>query len=391
VRKAFIVLRIAFFNVIKHRASSLVLLAVFTISTLVIFWAFGFGNSVSRLIRDSYNDSYGDLTFVTEYFNRQDVDNLLKESGIGNYFIERQISGMYESPRKGDLTNVVELTDANYESLKRWIKPIRGKIPEKPNEVMVPEVFLKGTFDLGDTIYIIASTPEKVINTIRYTIVGISKTIGVKGMPVGLLITQKSVDLLQDSDLYGNLVYVKLTDVQKQSPGPEVMYLRVKGLLEGNGIRIKTSWYLPKELEHFRVFMTVLDGMRYIILLILFPLVGAVVATIMWIYSKKRRFEIWTYVALGFKDRWVTVIIALEYWLLTLLGMVIGVGLGLGSSSLTYHSNIWLEFSTTFASPLMAIMDVKDYALLVLFMYFCVTAWIYPALNRIIKDRPFSY
>ena len=391
MRRFIVNLGIALGNVRKHRGASSVLGAVFAMTALVVFWAFGFGNAVESLIRDSYRDSYGDIVFFTEYVASSRIEQILEPFSFPEIILEREIRGMYVAPQRSDMARVVEVTDQNRHAMKRWIKPIRGRIPEQVNELMVPELFLKGVFDVGDTVYIVISTPGKVLNTLRYRIVGVSKTIGIKGLPTGLLVTRESLDLLTAAKDQVNLVYVRLDRSQRQGDSPRRIYERLRSIFTEENIEVKSSWYLPKELERFTLYLTVLQGLKVIILVILFPLIGAVVAAIVWIYSIKRRHEIWTYVALGLRDRKVLAVFALEYWIIALLGIIGGVLLGFASSAVTYRSSIWLQFSYTFVSPLTAQFRLIDFLFLVVFLYACITLWLYPPLSRVIKTRPFSY
>src|SRR5690554_7006410 len=43
-------------------------------------------------------------------------------------------------------------------------------MPAKPDEILVPEVFHPGVLNVGDTIYLTTFTPDRILNTLRYTI-----------------------------------------------------------------------------------------------------------------------------------------------------------------------------------------------------------------------------
>ncbi len=380
-------LNIAFRNVIRHALSSLLLFAVFTVTALTIFWAFGFGNSVEYLITDAYRDSYGDIVFFTEWFDSGMMKSILEEYEVQEVIIERELRGMYASPKKSDMAQVVEYTTENSEKMHRWVKPLRGRIPEEINEVMVPELFLKGVFDVGDDLAIVISTPDKIINTIRYKITGVCKTAGIKGLPTALLISESSMDALSASGDLANLVYVRLDPESRTEKIARETYETLRLRLEAEGIEVKSSWYLPKEIERFRIYITVLRGLKAIILIILFPLVGTVVMSIVWLYSNKRRWEIWTYVCLGMRDARIILLSGLEYLFVAALGIAAGIALGYFTSYLTFHSKIWLQFSYTFVSPLMTRIQSKDIVYIIVFVFTMVVIWIYPPLRRIIRTQ----
>ena len=64
------------------------------------------------------------------------------------------------------------------------------------------------------------------------------------------------------------------------------------------------------------------SALKIIVLIILFPLVGAVLGELGRVYSYKRRGELWTYSTMGFKDRQIYKIATLEYLIITFAGFI---------------------------------------------------------------------
>lgn len=384
--------KIAVRNIGRHVLSSLVLVLVLTAATVALFWAFGFGNSVAFLIEDAYRDSYGDIAFFTGFFDRHDVEELLADIPRERMVLDRELMGLSISPRKTDIARVVELSPENRAGLERWIRPLRGRVPEAEDELMIPELFLHEVYDVGDYLYIVVSTVDGIVNTLRYTIVGVSKTTGIKGLPTGYLITQDSVSRLIDSNRHANVVYLNLEEPLRTDPAAlQAVYREVKQRLVGAGVEIRNSWVLPDELKRFDIYITVLEGLKVMIIVILFPLVGGVVASLVWIYSHKRRHEIWTVHALGLRDSRIFVTLATEYWVLSAAGYGLGILLGFWTSGLTVHLNIWLQFSYTFISPLMARIRGRDLAMIAAYLFGSVSVWMVPPILKVVRSRPFSY
>ena len=108
-----------------------------------------------------------------------------------------------------------------------------------------------------------------------------------------------------------------------------------------------------------------LPALKILMMIILFPLVGAVVAAIVWVHTHKRRKEIWTYLCLGWKDRKVISIITYELVFDALSGIALGLFLGYLSKIVVEKSNIWLEFGYTlpFLCANLGLVIFSDYSL----------------------------
>lgn len=385
-------LKIALRNIFRHTLSSAVLVLVLTSASVALFWAFGFGNSVAFLIEDAYRDSYGDIAFFTDYFDKTEMADIMADVPGERMVFDRELMGLSISPKKTDIARVVELSPENYEGLARWIRPLRGRIPEAADELMIPEIFLDEVYDVGDYLFIVVSTVDGIINTLRYSIVGVSKTTGIKGLPTGYLITQESIDRLINSRTAANVLYVNLTDEDRadQSRLYEI-YAKMKARLAASGVTVRESWALPDELRKFDIYITVLQGLKTMIIVILFPLVGGVVASLVWIYSHKRRREIWTVQSLGMRDGKVFLLMALEYWILAGIGCGLGILLGFQTSNLAVHLNVWLQFSYTFISPVMARIAWHDLGWVIAYVFGSVSFWMLLPIRKVARSRPFSY
>lgn len=384
-------LKMAFHNVLLHRVSSLVLLTVFAVSSFVLFWSFGYGNNIAQLVQDLNRDSYGDIAFLTEYFEMDRLELLKQLPGVEKVVFERELKVMLDNPDKSSLVTLLEITEENRDRLARYIRPVEGRLPEKEDELVVTDFIQKGLYQVGDTVYATTSTPDQVLNALQYRVVGISKSTAFKAIGYGYLISEKSMDTLVNSDKHANLVYLFLHQEARSKESIKRMYEQVGKILDDRQVTINDSWTILEREEQLSVFSLVFGGMKPLMLIIIFPLIGAVIAAIVWIYSFKRRREIWTYISLGMKDKQVILILALEYWIIAILGMATGMAGGAMSGEAAEAANLWLQFSYTFSSPVGTIFGLTDMAVIVGFTLFSVLLWMWIPVRKIIRSVPFSY
>ncbi len=384
-------LKMAFHNVLLHRVSSLVLLTVFAVSSFVLFWSFGYGNNIAQLVQDLNRDSYGDIAFLTEYFEMDRLELLKQLPGVEKVVFERELKVMLDNPDKSSLVTLLEITGENRDRLARYIRPVEGRLPEKEDELVVTDFIQKGLYQVGDTVYATTSTPDKVLNALQYRVVGISKSTAFKAIGYGYLISEKSMDMLVNSDKHANLVYLFLHEGARSEESIKRMFEQVEKILKDRQVTINDSWTILEREEQLSVFSLVFGGMKPLMLIIIFPLIGAVIAAIVWIYSFKRRREIWTYVSLGMKDKQVILILAMEYWIIAILGLATGLAAGAMSGEASEAANLWLQFSYTFSSPVGTIFGLADMAVIVGFTLFSVLLWMWIPVRKIIRSVPFSY
>jgi ABC-type lipoprotein release transport system permease subunit len=384
-------LRIAAQNVIKHSLSTAVLVIIFAAAGFVLYWSFGFCNFVIAVINDFSRDSYGDVAFLTEYAEAGRVRELLQFPAIEKIVCEREIAVLFDNPENSAMSVLVELTPENRSRLYRYIRPVAGRLPEKPDEILITNFKQEGVYKIGDRLFATTATPQKIINALEYTVVGIARTTGFKAFGYGFMVTGESMDRLLNSSTQVNLVYLFLKDgFQKKQPVEELRG-RVLRSFASHGIQVKDSWTTVERNEKMSIFSLTVIGVRLIVLCILFALVGAVIAAAVWIYAFKRRREIWTYVSLGMKDRDIMITFILEYWIISAIGSALGGSIGYASSLLADAANIWLTFSYTVTTPLRAQLGWADSAAIGLFVLVTVFIWIQIPLRRIIRAVPFSY
>jgi ABC-type lipoprotein release transport system permease subunit len=384
-------LKIAAQNIMKHRFSTIILLVIFATATFVLFWSFGFCNFVIAVIDDFSRDSYGDIAFLIDYVEADKARKLLQFPEIEKVVCEREVTALFDNPANSTLSMLVELTPENKGRLYRYIRPVAGRLPERPDEIMITDFKQKGVYRIGDRLFATVTTPDKVINALEYQVVGVSKTTAFKAFGYGFMVTRESMDLLLNSSRQINLVYLFLKKEYQTKPQIESLRKKIVGCFSVNHIPVKDSWTTLERNEKMSIFSLTVQGVRLIALCIMFPLIGAVIAAAVWIYSFKRRKEIWTYVSLGMKDQKIMETITFEYWIITAIGVILGIALGYASSWLADAANIWLTFSYTVTSPLRAQFGITEALVVSLFLFATVFLWIQIPLRKIIKAVPFSY
>jgi ABC-type lipoprotein release transport system permease subunit len=298
---------------------------------------------------------------------------------------------MLDSPEKSSLATMLELTGENRDRLHRYIRPVEGRLPEGPDELVITDFIQKGLFKVGDSLYASTYTPDGVLNAIRYRVVGVSKSTAFKAIGYGFLVSEESMSALLNSDEHANLVYLFLEKGSRTEKNTDDLHRQVAAILEKSGIEVNDSWTIFERERQLSVFSLVFAAMKPLWLIVIFPLIGAVIAAMVWIYSFKRRREIWTYVSLGMRDRHVFMILAMEYWIIASLGMVAGLSVGAFSSYLAESANVWLQFSYTFSSPLGTMVGPVDLVIIAAFTLVSVLLWMWVPVRKIIRTVPFSY
>lgn len=376
-------LRIAYRNALRHKMTSLVLLAVFMLATFALFWVFGWGTAMADSLGDYLRSCYGDIYYITDFFGWGDVKESISVLEMSKITTEANIYAMLDSTKISDVINVREMSSDFLERAERYIRPVSGRMPEKIDEILMPEIFHQGAFEIGDTLYLSTYTPDRVLNTLKYTIVG-------KNMNQFALITPKSMDILLNTDKR-NFLTVHIGS--ELSPRERVLKAdqKVREVLADNNIKINKSKTVFDELDRLDYLVSLLPGLKGLIMFVLFPVVGSVVAAIVWIYSLKRRKEIWTYLALGLRDRHIISLVTMELWIVSCAGIVLGMAFGFISAMMVEKLNIWLSFGYTFSLPLWAKYGFFDILTIILFILISVLLWLLPPLMRVIKDKPFSY
>ncbi|HNV47998.1 MAG TPA: ABC transporter permease [Spirochaetota bacterium] len=384
-------LKLAYRNAIKHRWSSIVLMSVFTIAVLSTFWMFGFSNYLDGVLVETFRDSYGDMVFFVNYAKRGDLARILKDVPAAKIVYEREVNAIFDNPKKSSIIRVIEITGQNRGAIGKYLRPAVGTVPTRPDEALLSEIYAESEFKVGDTFHITTTTPDKIINTLKYTVSGINRADPAKTVLNGFIVTEESMNLLVNSSEHVNMVYVYLGDRLGERAAVKATFDRITELFAKNGIGVKDSWTVYHPLDKLEIFNVILGAGRMIVFIVILPLVGAVVGAIVWMYSWRRRKEIWTFVSLGMKDREVLSVMIMEYVLIAAAGVVLGIGLGYVTSFLSDAGNVLLKFSITFRMPLIAKIGVGDLALIPVVLFLCVIVCSMPPIRRIIKSTPFSY
>lgn len=383
--------KIALQNVLKHRLSTAVLIVIFAAAAFVLFWSCGFCNFVISLINDINRDSYGDITFITDYVETDKVKDLLRFPEIEKVVCEREISALFDNPENSTMSVMVELTPENRKRLLKYICPIEGRLPEKPDEIMITDFKQKGVYKIGDMMFATVTTPDKIINAMQYKVVGIAKSTGAKAIGYGFMVSRESMDMLLNSSDQVNLVYLFLKKEFRTEWSIRNLHTNIANNFSAHHIQVKNTWTIIEQKVKMSIFSQTMNGIKIIVLCIMFPLIGTVIAAAVWIYSFKRRKEIWTYISLGMKDSTITLTYTLEYWIVTAIGIVLGGSLGYVSSYVAKAANVWLTFSYSVTSQLYAQFGIVDALFMSIFFLVTVFIWIQIPLRRIFKAVPFSY
>ena len=238
-------LRIAWRSVLRHRLSTAVLTAVCAAAAFVLFWSFGFCNHIRALARTIPRDSYGDLTFFIDFADRGRVAALLALPGVEQVVCEREITALFDSPERSALAAVVELTPDNRDRLRQYVQPVAGRLPARPDELLITDFKQQGVYRLGDRVFATVTTPGKIINAQQYTVVGIAKTSAFKALGYAFMVTQESMSGLLNAADAVNLAYVYLAPAYRTRAAPAALRERILGAFSAGGIGVRESWTLP--------------------------------------------------------------------------------------------------------------------------------------------------
>ncbi|MBF0363312.1 MAG: ABC transporter permease [Oligoflexia bacterium] len=400
--------KLAYRNAIRHKMSSIVFILVFCISALVIYWCFGFCNYILDNLNVMVRNSYGDVAFTFDFANKSkfaDLKNRFPEL-INKVVLEREIKVMVDGQDKSIITTIIEMTDDNRERLAPHVRPQSGRLPLQQNsDEMAITNFNKADYSLNDEVYLTTTTSAKIINTIKYKIVGIIRGTAIKAMGFGYVINQKDMDVLVNSRDDYNLLYIFLNSPVNSSMNysmnsyinprsdDEMMKIQneIKGYLKEQGINVKLSWNINQTVKNLQIFLEVFKRIKVLLLIFIFPLLGAVIAAIVWMYSFKRRKEIWTYHSLGLKRLQIIMSMGGEYLLIAFIGTILGLLLGEFSAVLADKNNAWLTFSYTVTTAVRFKFGFWDWIISLSFMELMVLIWIEKPITRILKARPFSF
>ncbi|MBF0363293.1 MAG: FtsX-like permease family protein [Oligoflexia bacterium] len=389
--------RLIFRNTIKHKMSSMVFVLVFSIATLIIYWFFGFFNYLIENVEILIRDGYGDIAFQIDYTDKNKIQHIIKnlppemESDIKETFFEREIRVMVDGQDKSTVVPVIEMTEQNKNLILKHIRPQYGQFPSKSEEIVVSSFNQSTTYKLGDDIFLTTSTTKRIINALKFRVSGIIRGSAGKAYGYGYIISKHDMDLLLNSSDEHNLFYLFLKEDHRSAKEVTDIQNKIIDLLKANNITLQSSWSAYKTINDQAIYFEVFKRMKLILLVFIFPLIGLVVAAIVWMYSYKRRKEIWTYHSLGLQKYKIILAIGGEYLLITFIGTLIGLALGEMSALIADKNNAWLSFSYTVSTALRFKFTLVDYFLVSAFMQIIVILWIEKPISRILKVPPFSF
>lgn len=381
-----IITKLAFRNVLKHRWSSLVLATVFALITFMVFWIFGFSNNYISDVAENERYSNGDIAiFTEEYITKERAALLLKGADIKSALFERRVSALAASKKYSGMLMIDEISEKNIERLKK-VKLEKGRLPEKEDEILISTEFDAITFNLGDTLYINTFTPDKVANSVRYRVVGYGKI----GEGSGSFITQRAMNTLLNSENHVNSLIIYGKD-NSSTEDIEKLEKILTSKVEAGGIKVEKTTNFFRRMKENEAIMMLFNATKILMLLVMFPMIGAVLGALVWIHSFKRRKEIWTYVSLGFKDKTLFRLYITEYLLTASAGFAAGIAGGCLSSMVSEAGNKMINFTYIMNIVLAAKIGAADITIMALFIFGSLILWVRAPIGKIVKEKPFSY
>lgn len=377
-------LKIAIGNLLKHKLSTLVLIIIFMVSTFVIYWIFGFSNSFSSSVQEESRVQIGDISFTTDFQRKDKVNEIIKDMNFYKIDFESSLSAIMNAEKENSMYRFDELSKDRLEYLKK-VKLTDGRLPENPYEIVISDFHEKPDVKVGEMVFLSTFTPDKVINTVKYTISGIG-SVGHHN-----LITTDGIKIILDSDLYANKIKVYINEELTEQKELEAIQEKLRKKFEENGIKIEEKINIYQELESQKFMILIFSGVKIVLLSILFPLIGTVIAALVWIHAYKRRKELWTYVAIGFKDKKILNMIILEYLLIAVIGVSLGILLGGITSFIAENTGKRLSIGFIMSLLLVAKIGLLDILMIVVFYILNIFIWARIPLLKIIKEKPFSY
>ncbi len=238
-----------------------------------------------------------------------------------------------------DFRRIVQLTSGSFDDLKQ------------PNTILLFESQIKKLgAKVGDAVTISAQTPRGVANTVNCRIVAIAKDIG--------LLSRWNVFVSSDSlrglyqlrpDVTGAIhlhlrpstldnlprlaarlrTSLEHAGYRLMNPDPKPFFMKIQAVAREDWTGQKldvTTW--EDELSFLMWTLKALDGLTWILMLILLSIVVTGIMNTMWIAIRERTKEIGTLRAMGMQRQSVVRMFFLESLLLGVFGGLLGVALG---------------------------------------------------------------
>ncbi len=379
-----ILLKIVFQNLLKHRWLSLVLLIIFTSVAFIIYWIFGFSNYFGSYIYKSTRSWSGDAYASIAFTDTDKIASYVSNIKAKNIYFTRNIYVMVDSPKQSGMIWLNEFTSNIKDWRMDYYRPASGRLPVKPDEIMLSDYDFKKTLKVGDTLYLTTTTPERVINAIKYTVVGINKS-------GGNLITQEGMDQLLNSKSVNRVIgFIDKNMASKHDAsklGHDLYYYLYSRCYVQVNYTTDIYWLTGP----YQTMIDVFTIVKTFLIVLLMPLIGIVIAVIVYMYAFKRRKEIWTYVALGMRDLRIHNLIVLEYIIASIFGTLIGIGLGFLTDFLSKTGNIYLDLGDLMYMPLRSEISLLDVMIIIVFILLTIYIASYKPIKTIMKQKPFSY
>jgi ABC-type lipoprotein release transport system permease subunit len=376
--------KIALKNCIKHKWMTLVLTVIFAVMTISMFWVFGFSNYFENAIVEMNRTWVGDVMYAIDRFIPEErLNQAFSRKTTEKVSYVRVVGAMADGQKNSGFVWLKELDkDVEYR-YREALQPFKGRMPRKSDEILVQEINYSGMFHIGDAVYITTSTTKKVINTLRFKVVGINKT-------AGFFITPEAMDSLLDSKNAYNQVWVLKS--RKLLPRLDVYYLdnKFRNMLAGAGIYVYST-NIYNIIDSYKILVILFRSIKILLLIVLIPLSAAVIAAIVWMTALKRRKEIWTYSAIGLRDGLIMRLMIMEFLIVTAAGFIVGIAIGTLSAILTGAFKVYLVLGSLIQMPLLVRLSIIDLLLILLIAAGSASLASLSPLNKIIKAKPFSY
>lgn len=375
-------LRQAFFNVRRHKWSSLVLGMIVVVSVFVLYWAFGIANTFLMTVTDDELRNNGHLSYETSFMPHDKIGLLRSIRGVVDVRGERFVRGFINSKKKNGIMLVTDINEVNSGRIGKY--RIDGRLPEKSDEIAISTEFDEESLEIGDTAYVTTLTPEKLVNTMKYRVVGRGK-IGECSV-----VSAESMKILLNSDAFFNRIVVT---ADRGISEKELVSLdrRIRKELSSSAATIDESTNYFERMRESEVIILVFNALKIILLCVMFPLCGASLGALVWIHAYKRRGELWTCSAIGCRDSQIIRMMMLEYLIISAGGVIAGSGIGWISSQISSAVNGMLVFSYIIDMMLYAKMSLIDLLEIALFVAINIVFWTQFPVRRILRQRPFSY
>jgi ABC-type lipoprotein release transport system permease subunit len=295
---------------------------------------------------------------------------------------ERFVRGFINSKKKNGIVLVTDINADNADKISKY--RIEGRLPDKSDEIAISTEFDEESLDVGDTAYVTTLTPAKLVNTVKYRVVGKGK-IGECSV-----ISPESMKVLLNTDAFYNRIVVT---ADRSISEKELLSLdeMIRKELNAFAVTIDESTNYFERMRESEVIILVFNALKIILLSVMFPLCGASLGALVWIHAYKRRGELWTCSAIGCRDSQIIRMMIVEYLIIAACGVMAGSVIGCVSSHVSSAVNGMLVFSYILDMVLYAKISPVDLLGITLFIVINIVFWVQFPVRRILRQRPFSY